>query len=144
MAATTEEHGTKAMIRAIRVLDDGGNPVDGYTAGMALVIEVDWEAVNSEEPLHIGVAFERGDGTRLLGVTTFWDDIKAITAEGLHTTRLHIPSFPVAKGNYQVSAYLFDSAGLHVWDQVVVSDALKASSSDWAPAILELEHRWEL
>ncbi len=144
MAAATEKHGTQAMIRAIRVLDDAGKTVEGYSPGMALLIEVDWEAVNSAEPVHIGVALERGDGTRLLGVTTFWDDIKATFASGIHTTRLRIPHFPVAKGNYQVSAYLFDSAGLHVWDQVVAPDGLKATSSEWAPAVLELEHHWEL
>lgn len=143
MAAMGEAHGTQAMIRDIRVLDDSGKSVDGYTPGMTLSIEVDWESVNPEEPMHIGVAFERGDGTRLFGVTTFWDDIDAISVRGCHTTRLQIPNFPVAKGNYVVNAYLFDNAGLHVWDQVAAAGTLKASSSEWAPAVLDLEHHWD-
>ena len=77
-------------------------------------------------------------------MTTFWDGLEPATATGVHTTRLTVSDLPIAKGTYSATAYLFDSSGLHIWDQAVVTKALTPASAEWAPALLEVHHRWQL
>ena len=140
---TPAPRGTQVVIRAIRLLDGDGRELQGYTPGEGLTVEIDWESADPESRQHVGVAIERGDGTRVLGVTTFWDGHEPVAANGVRTTRLVVDRFPVAKGEYSVTAYIFDASGLHIWDQVVLGERLQPASSEWAPALLEVDHRWE-
>ena len=137
-------HGQEARIRRIRLLDDDGGEIDRYTPGMDLVVELEWEAVNPETTFHLGVALERGDGTRVLAAATFLDDLPARSGSGIHRDRLRFIGFPMAKGNYSVTGYIFDPSGLHIWDQAVVTDCLRPADESWALAWLKPEHRWEL
>jgi lipopolysaccharide transport system ATP-binding protein len=141
--ASNIARGQTAMIRGIRVLDDRGEELSTYRPGMGLVVEVEWEAVDPDADLHLGVAIERGDGMRLFGVATFLDEMPALSGTGEHRARLRVIDLPIAKGTYSVTAYLFDGSGLHIWDQAMLTDRLTPENDDWAPALLQLDHRWE-
>jgi lipopolysaccharide transport system ATP-binding protein len=135
--------GKTAMVRGIRVLDADGEELELYRPGMELVIEVEWETVDPDADIHLGVAIERGDGMRVFGVATFLEEMPALSGAGEHRARLRVDDLPIAKGTYSVTAYLFDSSGLHIWDQAMLTDRLRPESDDWAPALLRLEHSWE-
>jgi hypothetical protein len=137
-------HGQEARIRRIRLLDEDDAEVDRYRPGMDLVVEVEWEAVNPETSFHLGVAVERGDGTRVLAAATFLDELPTRSGSGVHRDRLRFVGLPMAKGNYSVTGYIFDPSGLHIWDQAVITECLKPADESWALAMLKPEHRWEL
>jgi ABC-type polysaccharide/polyol phosphate transport system ATPase subunit len=135
--------GQQAMIRSIRVLDEAGSVIDRYHPGMALVLELEWEAVDPAAEVHVGVAIERGDGMRIFGVATFLEQMPALSGAGVRRARVRVDRLPVAKGTYSVTGYLFDGSGLHIWDQAILTDHLRPAGEDWAPALLELDHGWE-
>ncbi len=141
-APPPEARGSEALIRAIRVVGPNGREIDAYSPGMELSVEVEWESADAQTPLHVAVVIERGDGTRVAGAATFFDDLEPVCADGAHTTALTFEEFPVAKGNYSVTAYLFDASGLHIWDQAVLTDRLRPAAEEWAPTMLQLRHRW--
>jgi lipopolysaccharide transport system ATP-binding protein len=142
-AAPDLPHGQTAMIRGIRVFDEGGEEVDRYRPGMSLVVEVEWETVDPKADLHLGVAIERGDGMRVFGVATFLEEMPTVSGVGVRRARVRVDELPIAKGTYSVTAYLFDASGLHIWDQAMLTDRLRPESDDWAPALLQLDHSWE-
>jgi lipopolysaccharide transport system ATP-binding protein len=142
-SAAPAPHGQQAMITGIRVLEIDGSETATYVPGMDLAIEVDWESADAETPVHVGVAVERGDGTRVFGVATFLDGREAIIGAGSHQTRVRIHELPLAKGTYSVTAYLFDQSGLHIWDQAIRNDCLKPRTDAWAPALLSIGYTWE-
>lgn len=136
--------GQVARIRALRVLDDDGDELHELRPGGPLTVELEWESADADAELHLGVALERGDGTRLLGVATFLDQRPPLRGGGVQRARVRFPSVPVAKGSYAVTGYLFDRSGLHIWDQVVSPERLEPATDDWSPALLQLDHQWEL
>lgn len=142
-SASAANPGQVARIRGLRILDGAGDELTEYRPGSPLTVELEWEAADPNADLHLGVALERGDGTRLVGVATFLDHEPPVRGEGVQRARVHFPSLPVAKGSYVVTGYLFDSSGLHIWDQVVSPQRLEPATDDWAPALLQLDHRWE-
>lgn len=141
--APPERPGQAARIVALRVLGAGDRDLDGYRPGEPVSVELEWEAADPEAELHLGVALERGDGMRLVGVATFLDGLPPLRGAGVRRARVCFPTLPMAKGHYAVTGYLFDRTGLHIWDEVVVPDRLKPASDRWQPAVLQLEHRWE-
>jgi lipopolysaccharide transport system ATP-binding protein len=136
--------GQQAMIRSIRVLDSGGNEVHSYHPATDLQVEVSWESADPDAAFHVGVSFDRGDGTRVVGVATQYDGITPAAGAGRHQVTVLIRDLPLAQGTYSVSAYLFDTSGLHVYDQAVLTDYLTPASDSWAPALLDLTHTWEV
>ncbi len=141
-AEASIQRGQKAAIRAIRVRELDGREVETYRPGMDLEVEVEWQSADRDAEIHVGVAIERGDGTRLVGVATFLDGLEPLRADGTVVTSVVIRALPVAKGTYSVTGFLFDRSGLHIWDQVVAKDRLRPASDEWAPALLQLEHEW--
>ena len=143
-AQAPEPAGQRAIIRGVEVLDAGGRPLREYVPGAGIAVEVDWECIDPKAPVHVGVSLERGDGTRLVGVATFLDDMPPRWGAGRRRDRLEIDALPLAKGTYSVTAYLFDDSGLHIWDQAMLTNHLRPAGGTWAPAILDLEHRSQL
>jgi len=136
--------GQQARIRGIKVFDGEGRAVEEYAPGMELVVELEWESVDPEAALHVGVAIERGDGTRMLAVATFLDDLPTRSGPGIRRDRVRFTDLPLAKGTYSVTGYLFDPSGLHIWDQAVLTDHLRPADTSWALALLRVGYSWEL
>ncbi len=143
-AAAAQRPGQQARVRGIRVLDGEGRPVTTYAPGMALTVELEWEAVDPEAAFHVGVSLDRGDGNRVVAVATFVDGLPPRSGAGVRRDRVRIDGLPLAKGTYSVTGYIFDPSALHIWDQAVVTDCLRPADEGWSLALLQLEHRWEL
>ena len=94
-------------------------------------------------PVDAREALERGDGTRVLAAATFLDDLPTRRGSGIHRDRLRFVGFPMAKGNYSVTGYIFDPSGLHIWDQAVLTDCLHPESQGWTLSLLRLDHDWD-
>jgi len=136
--------GQQAAISAIRVFDDSGRPVEMYHPGINLLVEIEWRSADPEAHFHLGVSLDRGDGARVVGVSTQLDGETPDAGAGTHTARVRLENLPLARGTYSVSAYLFDESGLHVYDQAVLTDHLRPDREEWAPALLEVSHSWEV
>jgi lipopolysaccharide transport system ATP-binding protein len=136
--------GQQAMIRSIRVSDSEGNEVHSYHPAIDLQVEVHWESVDPDAAFHVGVSFDRGDGTRVVGVATQYDGVTPPAGAGRHSIKVHLHGLPLAQGTYSISAYLFDASGLHVYDQALLTDYLSPASDSWSPALLDVAHEWEV
>jgi lipopolysaccharide transport system ATP-binding protein len=136
--------GQQARIRSIRVSDAEGNEVNSYHPAMDLQVEVHWESVDPHARFHVGVSLDSGDGTRVVGVATQYDNVTPPAGAGRHRVKVRFHGLPLAQGTYSVSAYLFDTSGLHVYDQAVLTDHLGPASESWAPALLDVAHVWEV
>jgi lipopolysaccharide transport system ATP-binding protein len=141
---TAGHPGQQARIRGIRVFDDAGEPVETYSPGMDLVVELEWEAVDPEGGFHVGVSLDRGDGTRVVAVATFVDGLPTRSGAGVRRDRVRLAGLPLAKGKYSVTGYIFDPSALHIWDQAVVTDCLRPRDDGWSLSLLKVDHRWEL
>ena len=107
-------------------------------------MELEWEAVDPDGEFHIGVSLDRGDGTRVVAVATFVDNLPTRSGAGVRRDRVRIENLPLAKGNYSVTGYIFDSSALHIWDQAVLTDCLRPEDEGWSLALLRVGHDWEL
>jgi len=136
--------GQQAMITGIRVLDSKGSEVQLYRPGMELSVEVSWETAEPEAEFNVGISLDRSDGTRVIGAATQYDKVRPLQGSGNHTVRVRFEQVPLAQGTYSVSAYLFDASGMHVYDQAVLTDYLGPASQSWAPALLDVPHRWSV
>ncbi len=136
--------GQQARIRGIRVFDAAGATVETYSPGMDLVVELEWEAVDTEGGFHVGVSLDRGDGTRVVAVATFVDGLPTRSGAGVRRDRVRIVGLPLAKGNYSVTGYIFDPSALHIWDQAVITDCLRPQDEGWSLSLLKVDHSWEL
>jgi len=134
----------RARIRSIRVLDGTGEETGRYDPGMDLVLEVEWESAAPQGAFHVGLALEQRDGQHVFNAATFWDGLDPIRGEGVRRTRLVVEGLPLARGRYSVGAYLLDEAGLHVYDQAILTDCLEPMDEAWKPALLKLPHHWEV
>jgi lipopolysaccharide transport system ATP-binding protein len=112
--------------------------------GGGLEAEIEVSSSRPEERYYVGLALDSLDGRCVLGISTLWDGCQPLAGRDRYLVRLVVPRLPLATGTFHLSAFLLDESGLHVHDQVVVTDALQVRRSGWTPSLLELEHRWEL
>lgn len=136
--------GKQAVIRSIRVLDASGVETDTYRPGDDLVIRVEWESRAADAVFHVGVALERRDGSRVVGVGTFWDGVQPPRGAGRHAVSVRLLGLPVAQGVYSVAAYLFDESGLHVYDQAALRDRLEPAETGWKAGLVDVRRTWEV
>ncbi len=78
----------------------------------------------------------------MLGLSTAWDECEPLRGKTTYRLSLLVPSVPVASGSFNLSAFLLDESGLHVHDQVVVTNAVRVNPPRWTPSLLSVAHSW--
>ena len=129
-------------LTSVRVLGPDGAPTEVLAPGAGLAIELGVASLDPATAFHLGVAVDSQDGRCLFSAATHWDGVPPYSGATAYTVRLAIPALPVAGGTFAVSAFLFDSNGLHLYDQVVASGALRVVGPRWTPSLLQLDHAW--
>ncbi len=132
----------RGRLRRVSVLDAGGGPARVLAPGDGVVIEVEVESLDPATQFHLGVAVDSQEGRCLFCAGTHWDGVEPFSGTTAYTVRLNIPALPVAGGTFLVSAFLFDSNGLHTYDQVVAPGTLRVAGPRWTPSLLQLDHAW--
>ncbi len=111
--------------------------------GDELTIDVEVASTDPAEPFHVAVTLDTLDGRCVLAASTQRDGVDALRGSDRYRLRLRFPAVPVAAGTYHVYAFLLDDSGLHIHDQVIVTEAIRFRPSEWTPALIDVDHEWE-
>ncbi|MDL2338650.1 MAG: ABC transporter ATP-binding protein [Pseudomonadota bacterium] len=107
-----------------------------------LVVTVTARLESDEQP-SIAVMLQQSHGVGITAVATHTEGIApTCLAPGLWTTTLTFPELPLHSGDYVVSAYLFDTPGLVVYDEWLRCVEFKLVSPSRLPGLVRLPHRW--
>ncbi|RUP28990.1 MAG: ABC transporter ATP-binding protein [Curvibacter sp.] len=107
-----------------------------------LVVTVRARVAPGERP-HFGVMLEQARGTGITSVTTQTDGVEPISeGEGLWRATVTFPDLPLHSGEYVLSAYLFDEAGLVVYEQWYQHLYFRVVYPSVVPGLVRLPHHW--
>jgi len=131
----------RAAIVAMTVanLDDGSPPV---LKGRDLSVDVVATLAGDECP-NIGVMLQLVGGIGVTSVATHVDGVAPRRcADGTWQISLTFPNLPLHSGEYVVSAYLFDSKGMVVYDEWLHYIRFLYVATTPLPGLVTLEHHW--
>jgi lipopolysaccharide transport system ATP-binding protein len=107
-----------------------------------LMVTVTAYGAAGEQP-HIAVMLERSDGVCVTAVGTHADDTAPLPLEqGLWRAVLTFPNLPLYTGEYVVSAFLFDSSGVLVYDEWRDCARFVHTFKTIEIGLVRLPHRW--
>lgn len=102
--------------------------------------------VHADECPNFGVMLEQTNGMKITGitvVTTHGDGISPVRqADGLWQARVTFPDLPLHSGEYGLSAYLFDSTGLVVYEERLRCLLFRVLYPSLVPGLVRLPHHW--
>ena len=108
-----------------------------------LVITLVAQAPGDEQP-SFGVMIEQAHGPGITSVTTHDDHAKPHSlGNGLWRATIRFSQLPLHSGEYVVSAYLFDSQGLVVYEQWMGCARFQHLYPLSMPGLVRLPHQWE-
>jgi lipopolysaccharide transport system ATP-binding protein len=107
-----------------------------------LVVTVDAHVESGEQP-HIAVMLEQSHGVGITSVATHADGARPIAlGAGRWRATVTFPALPLHSGEYVVSAYLFDSKALVVYDEWYQYLHFKFEYPTLTPGLVRLPHSW--
>lgn len=139
--------GTRAEITALTVEGLDGGAMGGATElprlrQKDLVVTVQARAIDKAAP-HFGVMLEQAKGTGITSVTTHNDGATAThLGDDLWSATVTFTDLPLFSGEYVLSAYLFDSNGLVVYDEWKQCRHFRVVHPSRLPGLLQLPHQW--
>jgi len=107
-----------------------------------LVIDVRIDGVDADEAYHVGLSLNTVDGHCVFAAGSHIDGRPSLHGSTEYGQRLVIPFLPIADGVFSLTGYLLDDSGLHVYDQVVVTEAVRVTGERWNPSIIDVDHQW--
>ena len=111
-------------------------------AGPDLVVEVTAHAPVGERP-NVGVMLEQANGVGITSVGSHVDEVPMrALANGCWQLAVRFPDLPLHSGEYVVSVYLFDSAGIVVYDEWLHCQHFLWIDPASTPGLLRLPHQW--
>lgn len=91
-----------------------------------------------------GFMIEQDQGVGITSVAMHVDKVEAHELEpGLWGVKLVFPDLPLHSGDYMLSAFLFDTSGLMVLDEMLHFQAVRVISEQPLPGLVHLPHYWE-
>ena len=107
-----------------------------------LVVTVTAQLNSGEQP-SIAVMLEQSHGVGITSVATHAEGVTPTPLEsGFWRATLTFPDLPLHSGDYVVSAYLFDTHGLVVYEQWMRCVEFKLVAPSLTPGLVHLPHRW--
>jgi hypothetical protein len=111
--------------------------------GDEFVVDVNFTSNDPDEPFHVAVTLDTLDGRCVLAASTKRDGADPVTGGTDYCLRFRVPMLPIATGTFHIYAFLLDESGLYNHDQVIITEAVRFSSPEWTPSLIEVEHQWE-
>ncbi|AUN95746.1 ABC transporter ATP-binding protein [Pseudazoarcus pumilus] len=91
----------------------------------------------------LAILLERSDGVGITAVGTHADDFLPVRqSDGRWSATVRFPDIPLYSGEYQVSAYLFDAAGVAVYDEWKHCARFRFVYPTLETGIARLPHEW--
>lgn len=107
-----------------------------------LVVKLVARAKDGECP-NFGVMLEQADGRGITAVTTQADGVRPRhCGGGVWQLTLTFTDLPLFSGEYVLSAYLFDSSGLIVYEEWLKHIYFSVRYPSSVPGLVRLPHRW--
>ncbi len=133
---------TLGRFLAARLLDGAGCESTVFRTGDPWVLELEAAGDSPDRPLHVHVAVITPDQ-----VTCFVTDSKVagvgpFVGRARHRIRIRVDAMPLAKGEFQVVAFLGDEKGLALYDSR--SDLrFRVESDRWTSGLLSVPAAWD-
>jgi lipopolysaccharide transport system ATP-binding protein len=131
--------GSLASLRGVVLEPESGDLLPGDP----LLVRVRLRRAIPHLPINVAVSFEDENGLMVAAFASHWSGHPPLAGAGEEEVTLRIPSCPLARGNYDVTVYLADSAGLQFFDQALLRRALSIRPDRWHPGLIAVEHQWE-
>ncbi len=136
--ATADRRGAITVVK-VASLSKGDPPL---LTGPDLVVTVE-AAVAGDEAPSIGVMLQLVGGVGVTSVATHVDGATARRdASGRWRATVTFPDIPLRSGEYVVSAYLFDSQGIVVYDEWLHYIHFMFAAPARLPGLVSLRHDW--
>lgn len=123
-------------------LDGDEAPRDLFMTGDDLTLRISYEVPNPPTAVHVGIIIFRNDGVECFGIGTHVAGVEPPPASG--SISLRFPRLPLLAGEYDVSVYLLDEHGLHIYDQKEREFRFRVIQPFKALGLCRLEHSWEI
>jgi ABC-type polysaccharide/polyol phosphate transport system ATPase subunit len=113
-----------------------------YSTGDSFEIRVWWENPRPQEtPIHLGIGFLRQDLTTCGGAGT---QLSGFALEGARgCTVLRVPGVRLLSGQFLVPVILLDEAGVHRYQEFLMSENLVVRTNTREVGLFRLETSWE-
>lgn len=99
--------------------------------------------VNADERPNFGVMLEQANGVGITSVATHVDGFEArMVAPGEWEATVTFQDLPLYSGDYVISAYLFDSQGIVVYDEWLNYQTFRWVFEARTPGLVRLPHQW--
>ncbi len=138
-----EQAGPKPFpwIARIAVTVDGDDqPRDQFTMGDDVVVRVWYRVPMPPTPVNVGIIINRNDAIRCFGTGTHFSRVEPPPRSGVAC--LFLPKLSLLSGEYDLSVYLLDETGLHVYDQRLRGEKFRVTETLQSLGVCHLEHRW--
>ncbi len=126
--------------RVTIVVDGDDRARDQVVMGDDVAVRVCYQVPKPPTPVHVGIIVNRNDGIRCFGTGTHFSDLEPPPRSGVAC--LLLPKLSLLSGEYDLSVYLLDETGLHIYDQRLREVKFKVSETLQALGVCHLEHRW--
>jgi len=113
---------------------------DQFTMGEDLAVRVWYQVPKPPTPVHLGIIVNRNDGIQCFGTGTHFSRVEPPSHSGI--VCLLLPRVSLLSGEYDLSVYLLDETGLHIYDQRVRGVKFRVSETLQALGVCHLEHQW--
>ena len=141
LAASASANDKRAQIVSVVVADLGdGEPPLLRSKDLVVTVTV---GMHTDEQPAIGVMLEQSHGVGITAVTTHTDGVAPIPVKpGLWRATVTFPDLPLHSSHYVVSAYLFDTQGLVVYEEWPRCVEFNFVTPSQLPGLVHLPHRW--
>lgn len=131
----------RAEIVSFEVLHLNADPIP-LLQGPDLVVKMSARVDGDERP-NFGLMLEQLHGVGITSITTHTDGVAPVRgADGLWHVRITFPDLPLHSGEYVLSPFLFDSAGLVVYEERIGHFPFRVEYPTAVPGLVRLPHHW--
>ena len=129
----------------LRLCDSDGNTQDSFEMGQGMTIEVDYVAHKPVNSAEFDVSFQHEGGEFVGGLSGLNDDLASLIEAGPGTIRCRIDKLPLSPAAYHVSASIFDSNDLTVYDRRDQMCTFQVVDDEARPGrgLLRIPAKWE-
>lgn len=129
-------------IRAIRLINDRGEPAEMFRTGEAMTVRISYEASGPLNRAHFAVEFHRADGVYCYGINTNMDgqDLGPLGERG--AVDLHIPFLSLLPSSYTLSIGILDPDGITGLDVQHHAYHFSVAWDQRAFGVAHMDHEW--
>ncbi|MGH7429199.1 MAG: Wzt carbohydrate-binding domain-containing protein, partial [Candidatus Methylomirabilaceae bacterium] len=121
-------------------VDGDDRPREQVTTGEDVAVKVWYDVPTPPTPVHVGIIINRNDAVQCFGTGTHFSRVEPPPRSGVAC--LLLPKLSLLSGEYDLSVYLLDETGLHIYDQRLRGVKFRVVETGQELGICRLEHRW--